>query len=197
VGVDIEQREDGIVSVWLNWPEKRNALGPSDTRELGDAIENAGSLAVHGVIVPGVGAFCAGGDLEQFAALSERSSAPDVRVRIHENVHSVIRAIRACPVPVAAAVDGAAVGLGLDYALAYDMCFIGSKGWLQQGWALAGLVHGAGGSAFIQKASPPALWTLIAEQERLDGEKAQRLGLGEAGRWTSVRCRHCAALEAR
>jgi enoyl-CoA hydratase/carnithine racemase len=72
------------------------------------------------------------------------------------------------------------VGLGLDYALACDMCFIGSKGWLQQGWALAGLVHGAGGSAFIQKASAPALWRLIAEQERLDGEKAQRLNLGEA-----------------
>lgn len=180
MGVDIEHREDGIVSVWINWPEKRNALGPTDTRELGDAIEKAGSSAVYGVIVTGVGAFCAGGDLEQFAALSQRSSARVVRERIYENVHSVLRAIRGCRVPVVAAVDGPAVGLGLDYAMASDMCFIGTKGWLQQGWALAGLIHGAGGSAFIQKSSGTALWKLIAEQERLDGEAAQRLGLAEA-----------------
>ena len=180
MGVDIEQRDDGIVTVWINWPEKRNALGPTDTREVGDAIEKAGSSAVHGVILTGVGAFCAGGDLEQFAALSEKSSVHDIRTRIYDNVHSVLRAIRGCPVPVVAAVDGPAVGLGLDYAVACDMCFIGSKGWLLQGWALAGLVHGAGGSAFVQKACGSTLWKLITEQERLDGPKAQQLGLGEA-----------------
>jgi 2-(1,2-epoxy-1,2-dihydrophenyl)acetyl-CoA isomerase len=60
------------------------------------------------------------------------------------------------------------------------MCFVGAKGWLQQGWALAGLVHGAGGSAFVQRAAGPLLWKLIADQERLDGEHAQLLGLGEA-----------------
>ena len=179
VPVDIETRDDGIVAVWMNWPEKRNALGPADTREVGDAIVAAGSSAGHGVVLSGVGAFCAGGDLEQFAELSARSSASEVRTRIYENVHSVLRAIRACPVPVAAAVDGPAVGLGLDYALACDFCVVGSKGWMQQGWALAGLVHGAGGSAFIQQAAGTAFWKLITEQERIDGARAQELGLGE------------------
>jgi enoyl-CoA hydratase/carnithine racemase len=180
VSVDVEEREDGIVTVWINWPEKRNALGPSDTRDVGDAIERAASVAVTGVILTGVGAFCAGGDLEQFAELSKTSSAHEVRTRIYSNVHSVLRAIRSCPVPVAAAVDGPAVGLGLDYALACDMCFVGSGGWLQQGWALAGLVHGAGGSAFVQRAGSQTLWKLIAEQPRLDGKAAERLHLGEA-----------------
>ena len=101
----------------MNWPEKRNALGPGDTREVGDAIERAGSLATTGVILTGVGAFCAGGDLEQFAELSANSSAHEVRSRIYENVHSVLRSIRGCAVPVVAAVDGPAVGLGLDYAV--------------------------------------------------------------------------------
>ncbi len=174
------RRDDGIVVVSMNWPEKRNALGPDDTREVGDAIERAGTSAITGVILTGVGAFCAGGDLEQFAALSAKSSAHEVRSRIYENVHSVLRAIRGCPVPVVAAVDGPAVGLGLDYALACDMCFVGAEGWMQQGWALAGLVHGAGGSAFVQRAAGPLLWKLITEQERIDGERAQHLGIGEA-----------------
>jgi len=180
LGVDVEQRDDGIVVVSMNWPEKRNALGPGDTRDVGDAIERAATLAATGVILTGVGAFCAGGDLEQFAALSATASANEVRTRIYQNVHSVLRSIRGCPVPVVAAVDGAAVGLGFDYALACDMCFVGAKGWMQQGWALAGLVHGAGGSAFVQHAAGPLLWKLITDQERLDGARAERLGLGEA-----------------
>jgi len=179
VGVDVEERDDGIVTVWINWPDKRNALGPDDTRQVGSAIERAGSLAASGVILTGVGSFCAGGDLEQFAELSASVSVNEIRGRIYENVHSVLRAIRGCPVPVTAAVDGPAIGLGFDYAVACDMCFVGSAGWMQQGWALAGLFHGAGGSAFVQRAAGQALWRLVAEQERLDGERAELLGIGE------------------
>jgi enoyl-CoA hydratase len=180
MGVDIEERADGIVIVWMNWPAKRNALGPTETRMVGEAIAQAGQLATCGVILTGRGAFCAGGDLEQFVDLSAKSSTQQVRTQIYENVHSVLRSIRDSSVPVAAAVDGPAIGLGLDYALACDMCFVGSRGWMQQGWALAGLIHGAGGSAFIQRAAGQMLWKLLIDQERLDPEKVEKLGLGEA-----------------
>lgn len=180
MGVDLEERADGIVAVVMNWPEKRNALGPDDTREVGDALRRAGELAATGVVLTGIGAFCAGGDLTQFAALSAAVSVEELRGRIYGDVHSVLRAIRGCPVPVAAAVDGPAVGLGLDYAVACDLCFVGSSGWFQQAWAIPGLIHGAGGSGFIQRSAGQAIWRLIAEQERLDGPAAERLGLAEA-----------------
>jgi enoyl-CoA hydratase/carnithine racemase len=180
MGVLTEQREDGIVIVRMNWPEKRNALGPDDTREVGDAIESAAATARLGVVLTGAGAFCAGGDLEQFAALSATVTQSELRNRIYDNVHSVLRAIRTSPVPVVAAVDGPAIGLGLDYALACDMCFVGPSGWMQHGWALAGLIHGAGGSAFIQRAAGPQFWKLVAEQERIDGRRAAELGFGES-----------------
>src|SRR5206468_8267081 len=108
-----------------NWPEKRNALGPDDTREVGDALRAAGERAATGVVLTGTGAFCAGGDLAQFAALSASVSVDELRDRSYHNVHSVLRSIRSCSVPVAAAVDGPALGLGLDYAVACDMCFVG------------------------------------------------------------------------
>ena len=180
MGVDIEERADGIVTVWMNWPAKRNSLGPTEARMVSEAIAQAGSLATCGVILSGRGAFCAGGDLEQFVDLSAKSTTQQVQTQIYENVHSVLRAIRDCPVPVAASVDGPAIGLGLDYALACDMCFVGSRGWMQQGWALAGLIHGAGGSAFIQRSAGQTLWKLLIDQERLDGGKVEKLGLGEA-----------------
>jgi enoyl-CoA hydratase/carnithine racemase len=180
MGVDIDERDDGVVVVRINWPEKRNALGPHDTRVVGDALEHAAARAEVGVILTGAGAFCAGGDLEQFADLSATTDATFIRGAIYDNVHSVLRSIRTSPVPVVAAVDGPALGLGLDYALACDMCFVGTKGWLQQAWAVAGLVHGAGGSAFIQRAAGSALWKLIVEQPRLDGPAAEALGIAEA-----------------
>ena len=178
--VDVEERGDGITVVSMNWPGRRNALGPADTRELGDALERATARSRIGTILTGVGAFCAGGDLAQFADLSATSTVEEIRDRIYGNVHSVLRAIRDSPVPVAAAVDGPAVGLGLDYALACDMCFIGPAGWLQQGWAVAGLVHGAGGSAFIQRSAGQVYWRLVADQQRIDARTAETLGMGEA-----------------
>jgi enoyl-CoA hydratase/carnithine racemase len=186
MSVDIEQRPDGIAIVRMNWPEKRNALGPSDTRAVGDAIVQAASTAAIGVVLTGVGAFCAGGDLEQFAALSATVTEDDLRTRIYDNVHSVLRAISGSPVPVVAAVDGPALGLGLDYALACDMCFIGSHGWMQQTWALAGLIHGAGGSGFMQRAAGHQFWKLVASQERLDGRRVEELGFGEAAEGSAV-----------
>ncbi len=186
MSIDVEERSDGIVVVSMNWPERRNALGPDDTRLLGDALESAAAQSQVGTILTGVGAFCAGGDLEQFAALSAHSTVDEVRERIYGNVHSVLRAIRQSPLPVLAAVNGPAVGLGLDYALACDMCFIGPEGWLQQGWAVAGLVHGAGGSAFLQQSMGQGFWKLVADQERLDAHSAEALGLAEAAEKNAI-----------
>ena len=177
--VEVELRDDGISVVSMNWPEKRNALGPEDTREVGVALEHAVTQAHIGTILTGVGAFCAGGDLEEFVELSKALSVEQIRDRIYGNVHLVLRAIKHSPVPVAAVVNGPAVGLGFDYALACDMCFVGQNGWFQQGWAVAGLIHGAGGSAFLQRTAGQHFWKLVAQQERLDAHEAANLGIGE------------------
>jgi enoyl-CoA hydratase/carnithine racemase len=179
MGVRIEERGSAHV-VLLDWPERRNAIGPIAACELAEALDAAGSAAASGVVLTGVGAFCAGGDLPALLDMAERAGQAAVADSIYTDIHAVLRAIRRAPVPVVAAVDGPAVGLGFDLALLCDMCFVGPDGWLQQGWASVGLVHGTGGNAVLAGAAPGIAWRLIAEQARLDGPAAAALGLAEA-----------------
>ena len=46
-GVALDQRSDGVVVVVMDWPEKRNALGPEDTRAVGDASQTIASAAAY------------------------------------------------------------------------------------------------------------------------------------------------------
>jgi enoyl-CoA hydratase len=170
---------DGVVTIELNFPERRNALGPRDNHDLGDALEWANAEASTAVILTGRGAFCAGGHLKAFAEESRNRSESDIYEIVYSSVQRVIRLLSECPVPTIAAVDGAAVGLGMDLALACDMRFIGPDGWFRQGWASAGLIAGAGGVALLERLNPSILWKLVAEQPKLDGAACEALGLGE------------------
>src|SRR5437870_3214515 len=102
----------------MDWPERRNALRPEDAEEVAAAVDTAGAAAASAVILTGAGAFCAGGDLRTFAELSARHAPGEIEAQVYRRVQAMIRALRRCPVPTIAAVDGPAVGLGFDLALA-------------------------------------------------------------------------------
>ena len=173
------RREGDAAVVTLDWPEKRNALSSDDALEVATAIDDAGATGAAAVVLTGAGAFCSGGDLRFFSELSARLSVVEIRERVYEHVHSMIRSLRAVPVPTIAAVDGPAIGLGLDLALACDTRLIGPAGWLRQGWAAAGLIHGTGGMAMLERLRPGLVWRLLATHERLDAAACDALGLGE------------------
>jgi enoyl-CoA hydratase/carnithine racemase len=188
--VTVEQRGAAVL-VTLRWTERRNALGPADAAELADVLEAANEQVTTGLVLTGEGAFCAGGDLRTFAELSAGRTPEQIRERVYGDVQRIVRAIGNCPGPTIAAVDGPAIGLGLDLALACDMRFIGPSGWLQQGWARAGLIHGGGGLGMLHALNPSVLWEQIVRQDRLDGERCEQLGLGVAVEESAV----AAALE--
>jgi enoyl-CoA hydratase len=169
------------IVVTLRWTDRRNALGPEEAAAVADELEEAARSDAAGLILSGEGAFCAGGDLRAFAEISASMDAAEIRTRVYGNVQRMIRALGTAPMPTIAAVDGAAVGLGMDMALACDTRLIGPQGWLQQGWGRAGLISATGGTAFLQRLHPGLVWRLLAEQPRLDAEDCARLGLGEAG----------------
>jgi enoyl-CoA hydratase/carnithine racemase len=111
-----------VALVTLNRPEKKNPLTFESYAELRDTFRDlTGCEDVKAVVLTGAGAnFCSGGDvLEIIAPLIER----DTRglLAFTRMTGDVVKAIRACPQPVVAAIDGVCVGAGACLAIASDL----------------------------------------------------------------------------
>jgi enoyl-CoA hydratase len=136
----------GVCTIYLNAPEKLNAL----TEELGEAFATTIAALrqepdLKAIVLTGAGkAFSAGGDL---AFLLDRTTdAPhenSLRMRLF---YERFLSLRSLPVPVIAAVQGAAVGAGLCLALACDMRVVASEARLGATFVGLGLHPGMGGT---------------------------------------------------
>jgi enoyl-CoA hydratase/carnithine racemase len=166
--------------VMLDWPDKRNALGPDEANEVAAALRAAaGNGEVRGVVLTGNGAFCSGGDINGMVARADMPPE-ERRALVYGAYQGLIRTVVDLPVPTVAAVDGPAVGMGFDLALACDSRFIGPEGWCRQGWARIGLIPGTGGELLLRLRAPGALWRLLDGQPKVGPDLAERLGIGEA-----------------
>jgi enoyl-CoA hydratase/carnithine racemase len=115
--VDVE-REGPVARIFLNRPEKANALTSRALDELERALrELARDRSLRTVILGGRGrTFCGGADREELSNLTAQTAGAFV-TRIHE----VCQAIRELPVPVVARLHGAVIGAGLEIAAACDL----------------------------------------------------------------------------
>lgn len=179
MGVDIEMRGAAAV-VTMRWPEQRNALGPDEASLVSEALRSAASgPTASGVVLTGEGAFCAGGNLK--GASARQDMPPDQRrTLVYGAYQGLIRTLVDLPLPTVAAIDGPAVGMGLDIALACDSRFIGPQGWVGQGWSRMSLVPATGGALMLQILAPGALWRMLETQPRLDAASAEQYGIAES-----------------
>jgi 2-(1,2-epoxy-1,2-dihydrophenyl)acetyl-CoA isomerase len=174
------ERAGPAAVVTIDDPATRNALDPELATEIAAAVgEAAGDPGVCGVVLTGRGAFCSGANLK---GVIDRTGMPaeQRRALVYGAYQAMIRAVLDIPVPIFAAVDGPAIGMGLDLALACDAVLVGPGGWLHQGWGRIGLVPATGGELLLRRRNPLILWKLLEEMPRLDGPEAERLGLAEA-----------------
>jgi enoyl-CoA hydratase/carnithine racemase len=171
--------DGSVATVTLRWPEQRNALGPDEARAVTAALTSAVEAGARVVVLTGEGAFCAGGNLRGMVARAQMP--PEERRRlVYGAYQGLMRALVGLPVPTIAAVDGAAVGMGLDLALACDSRLVGPGGWGRQGWGAIGAVPGTGGLLLLRLRGPGALWRMLAGQPRLDAAALAELGLAES-----------------
>jgi enoyl-CoA hydratase/carnithine racemase len=151
----VDDRGDRLVVVNMN-ASKRGALSPDLYAAIRIAMTDAAQSHVRAVILTSEGGFfCAGGDLN---VLIERRAIPEMQRREKvDELHDLVRMIRACPVPVIAAVEGGAAGAGASLALACDLIVAAEGAKFTAAYVRAGLVPDAGLTASLARMLPRPL----------------------------------------
>lgn len=170
---------DGPVrTIRLNAPERRNALDLDLLAELKLAIETvAADTDARALIVAGAGkGFCAGANLQNMFGDTDR---PVHELRHHLlGIYNSFLGIRDLTIPTIAAVHGAAVGAGLNIALACDIVVAGPRAAFGPTFAEIGL-HPGGGCSWLltQRMGAGNALAAILSGDIIGAEDAVRLGL--------------------
>ena len=162
---------DRVAVLTLSYPERRNALNIELSGKLVDAVRAAvADDGVGAIVITGEDpAFCAGGDLAELARADPAT--------LH-TVYAGFLAIAQCPLPTIAAVNGAAVGAGLNLALATDLRLAGPRARFDARFLSLGLHPGGGYTWMLQRLlGPQAAAALTLFGDVLDAAEAARIGL--------------------
>ena len=177
---DVRER---VATLTLNRPERLNALGGSLREDLYDAVtKSAADPGVGAVVITGAGrGFCSGGDVKSMSEREGTAAAPPTSERWAPIRDRVILAMRDCPKPVIAAVNGAAAGAGMNLALACDMRIASTAAKFSQAFVRRGLAPDWGGTWFLPRIVGTAkACELIFTGDTLDAAEAFRLGIVNA-----------------
>lgn len=169
---------DGVATITLDRPEAKNAFTLDMVDEWADFVAGARrDSSVGALVLTGAGdAFCAGGDLSVIAGMDE---SPLVGKRVlTEHIHRVALAMDEFDKPTIAAVNGVAVGAGMDMALMCDMRFMARSARMSEGYIRLGLVPGDGGAYYLPRIVGVAkALELLLSGDFVDADEALRIGL--------------------
>jgi 2-(1,2-epoxy-1,2-dihydrophenyl)acetyl-CoA isomerase len=170
----IVEETGGVRVITLNRPEVMNALNGAMRTGVTAALRSAEAARV--VVITGAGrGFCAGQDLVDAGPVEDL----DLERVLNEEYVPLLRAIRDCPVPVIAAVNGVAAGAGANLALACDVVIAAEEASFVQAFARIGLMPDAGGT-----------WTLPRQvgMARAMGAMlfADKIGARQAADWGMI-----------
>lgn len=164
-------RRDGVAVVTLNVPERRNSLTLPIAAALTDVVAECEQDAnVGAIVVTGQPpAFCAGADLTALGEAREEGL---------RKIYAGFLAIANSSLPTIAAVGGAAVGAGLNLALACDVRIVGPKARFDARFLQLGLHPGGGMTWMLQRAVSPQVATAMTLFGQIVGaDEAVRTGL--------------------
>ncbi|GMM91926.1 crotonase/enoyl-CoA hydratase family protein [Qipengyuania sp. MTN3-11] len=150
------ERDGAVTGLVLDRPDSMNPLGQAGD---GDAFTSAcdainADLGVRCVIFTGAGrAFSAGGDIK---AMKDKTgnfggTAPEIADGYRNNIHKVLRALHGLRVPLIAAVNGPAIGLGCDLACLADMRIASDRAKFGVTFLKLGIIPGDGGTWILPR----------------------------------------------
>lgn len=162
---------DGVATLTLNNPDERNTLTAPMVAQILDAMdafeadESVGALVVTGTPP----AFCAGANLGNLAEATGESLGT-----IYEGFLRIARS----PLPTLAAVNGAAVGAGMNLALGCDVRIVADSAKLDTRFLQLGIHPGGGHTWMLRRiVGPQAAMAAVVFGQVLDGKEAERIGL--------------------
>lgn len=170
------EASDGIGTITLNRPEKRNAMTFVMLAEFIETVRRAGADEdARVVIVTGSGgSFCAGTDLSDLNTIPGETRG----VRGEADEHDVWWPLAACPKPVIAAIDGPAVGMGAEFTSQCDVRICSTNARFAWNFVHRGLVPDTGAGTWLlpRLIGLPQALKLLYSGEFLSAEQAQALG---------------------
>jgi enoyl-CoA hydratase len=174
--VKLEREDDGIAIITVNRPDKLNALNADTIQALGGVLREVhGDAAIRAVVLTGAGekAFVAGADI---AELSKMGPVDGVQVSRAGQV--VFRMLERMPQPVIAAVNGFALGGGLELAMACHIRIASSRAKFGLPEAKLGIIPGYGGTVRLPRlVGRGRALELILTGDMIDAAEAFRIGL--------------------
>jgi enoyl-CoA hydratase/carnithine racemase len=179
--------DDGVATLTLDDPERRNALGDEMIAEVVEALEGfRRDDDAKVLIVTGAGkAFCSGGDLKMMERWAGKGSDEPPkfnpiaqRDRYRFGIQQIPLTFKKIEKPVIAAVNGAAVGAGNDLALMADIRISSDRAKFGEIFSKVGLAPGDGGAWFLPRiVGVEKACELIFTGDIIDAAEALRIGL--------------------
>lgn len=174
----IERDDLGVVTVTINRPDRMNAVDHPTVVALSEAISEVGAdPATRVIVLAGEGvAFTTGADLQAAneAAQSGETVRPEVTM---DAANDLVRAVLKAPVPVLAAVNGPAAGVGVSLALAADLMFMAEDAYLLFAFTNIGLMPDGAASLLL----PASVGRAVASRMLLRGEAVSAAEAHEVG----------------
>ncbi len=171
------EQADGVLTLTLNRPEKKNALTRDMYRRLGDALDGAKPGGeVRCVLLQAEGdMFCAGNDLTDFTAMNAGQGPAEWEG------NPFLTALARAEIPLVAAVHGRAVGVGVTMLLHCDLVFVAEDALLTAPFVSLGLVPEAASSLLVPaRIGHARAFSLFVLGEAVDAHKAVAWGLANA-----------------
>ena len=173
----IYEAGEGVATITLNRPQQLNAVNRVMAEEWRAAIDEAAADdSVRAVLITGAGrGFCVGQDL---STLKDALSGGEILRRMY---NPILHALRSLPKPVIAAVNGAAVGAGMNLALACDVRYAAENASFGQVFARIGALPDSGAFFLLPRMVGLARATeMLFNADIFDARHAESLGLVSA-----------------
>ena len=171
-------KEVHVAVITLNRPEAKNAFSAEMIALWTECLEQARTDGdVRVLVLTGAGdTFCSGGDIREMAGGGLTSWT--MKRFLWEGVHRILLTMEDLDKPVIAAINGAAMGAGLDMALMCDLRICAGRVRLAESYILMGLVPGDGGAFLLPRTiGLPKAMELLLTGDALSAEEALAIGL--------------------